>query len=882
MADTAIDFFLLNLKQLKGHQLKDYRFPLTKRNIIVSLYEDLRFLRSFLRDSEQKRNEHTEVKDLASQIIDLALDAEDIIDSLIVAGITLTKRNIVEKSCHLFYPQRTLRDVIKEVESIKTVVRNIYEQKLYGMGVGQVEISSHGDSSRAIPPTVEEEFVVGFDQEAEEIKDRLTGSSEQQLQVISIVGMAGSGKTTLARKLYNDHFILYHFYIRAWTYVSQAYRKRDLLLGILCSVVEHTEGIYRMSDEKLGEELYRRLKGRRYLVVMDDIWHIDAWNDLKRSFPDDNNGSRIMFTTRIKDVALHAQPDCPPHSLLFLSEDESWNLLQRKVFLKESCPPALVDIGKLIAEKCRGLPLAIVVIAGLLAKTEKTKNWWNQVAESVSSYIVSDTEQQCMNTLALSYNHLPLHLKSCFLYFGAFPEDYEISVRKLTWLWIAEGFIQKIGEKDLEDVAEEYLMELIDRSLVLVAKTRASGGIRACRVHDLLRDLCLRKAQEEIFLQQIYKHEEFCSSSSSPIAKNQRRLSICSFIFDHITLKFSILHIRSLLYFASEQNSLPPKHMSINYGAFKLLRVSDLSAIRIPDFPNQILQLVLLRYLALRGKYLSVPESIYKLFNLETLIVSESIGDLIPTEIWTMKKLRHLCIAGENSVKSASLPPLILYNLKTMAQIQPLLFESGQKLNVFERTPNLQTLGFCGNLTSAGFLMLPDLSFLHRLETLKLFNKYNDGYSCKFLEGYEFPLNLKRLTLSKTALEWKEMSTIGMLPNLESLKLEFQACVGRRWDTSDGGFRQLKFLRFYCINIKQWNASSIHFPRLEHLVLQRSGNLEEIPSELGDISTLQIIEIIRCSQSLVNSALQIQEEQQSNGNDYLKVLIYRPDWVLTT
>ncbi|KAA8529827.1 hypothetical protein F0562_034369 [Nyssa sinensis] len=867
MADNAVDLILKKLSQLSTSN----RFS-CERNKIKSLHKDLVFLRSFLRASEQKRYEHTEVKDLVSQITDLALDAEDVIDSLMVDRVT--KRSMAEKICRLFYPLRILRDVLKEMKSIKKVVRNIYEQKLYGMGFQQVEISSNIDSSRAIPPSVEEETVVGFDQEIGEIKERLTGSSEQKRQVISIVGMAGSGKTTLARKVYNDRFIIYHFYIRAWTYVSQSYRKRDLLLGILKSVVEHRDEFYSMSDEKLGDELYRGLKGRRYLVVIDDIWHIEVWNDLKRYFPNNNNGGRIMFTTRIKEVALHAQPNCPPHFLRFLSEDESWNLLQCKVFLKESCPPALVEIGKQIVEKCRGLPLAIVVVAGLLAKTEKTQNWWNQVAESVSSYVFSDSEQQCMYTLALSYNHLPRHLKSCFLYLGAFPEDCEISVRKLTWLWIAEGFIEQIGEKNLEDVAEEYLMELIDRSLVLVAKKRSTGGIRACRVHDLLHDLCLRKAKEENFLQQIYRFEESsCCSSSSPIAKRQRRLSIRSCVFDHSTLKSSITQIRSLLFFAFEQNPLPPKDMSFIYGVPKLLRVLDLSAIRIPDFPKQILQLVLLRYLALRGKNVSLPSTICNLFNLETLIVSESMGSVIPSTIWCMVELRHLYIAGINSIEGHSSE---LCSLQTIAQIEPPRSQPAGKMKLLEWAPNLRKLVFCGDLR-----VIPDLDFLNHLETLKLLNRSTDLYGCILVRN-NFPVNLKRLTLSRTALNWGEMSTIGLLPNLEALKLEFQACVGARWETRDGGFRQLKFLRFYYMNIEQWNASNIQFPNLQHLVLYRCGNLEAIPSELGDISTLQAIDVSWCSPSAVNSALQIKEEQQNNGNDFLKILIHPLDWELTT
>ncbi|KAA8532440.1 hypothetical protein F0562_032473 [Nyssa sinensis] len=275
--------------------------------------------------------------------------------------------------------------IIKEIKSIKKEVKEIYDKKLYGIGVPQAGMCSHGSSSRISAPSVEEETVIGFDQEAEMIKERLLDNNvRKQLEVISIVGMPGLGKTTLARKVYNDLLIVYHFYIRGWTYVSHAPVKRDLLLSILNSIVGHMDEMYTLSDEKLGEELYKRLSGKRYLIVMDDIWHIQAWIDLKNYFPNNNNGSRIIFTSRITDRALYAKPDSSSHFLRFLTEDESWDLLRIKVFGKESYPPDFVEIGKQIAVKCQGLPLAIVVIAGLLAKTDQTQDWWKQVAESHS------------------------------------------------------------------------------------------------------------------------------------------------------------------------------------------------------------------------------------------------------------------------------------------------------------------------------------------------------------------------------------------------------------------------------------------------------------------------------------------------------------------
>lgn len=291
----------------------------------------------------------------------------------------------------------------------------------------------------------EEESMVGFQEEAMMIKEQLTGGPKQ-LEVISIVGMAGLGKTTLATNLYKDGLIEYHFHIRAWISVSQVYSKRDLLIRLVSSVVPQISGIDQMSNEKLSEKLYKGLKGRRYLIVVDDVWESRAWDDLNCHFPNDSNGSRIMLTSRHAEVALHAKRSYHYRPLRSLAEDESWDLFRKKVFRRETFPLELVEIGKHIVTRCKGLPLAIVVVAGVLANEEKSRERWRQVGEAMNSPMVAD-QQLWMNTLALSYSHLPNHLKLCFLYFGAFPEDFQVPVWKLIWLWIAEGFVHKTEGK---------------------------------------------------------------------------------------------------------------------------------------------------------------------------------------------------------------------------------------------------------------------------------------------------------------------------------------------------------------------------------------------------------------------------------------------------
>lgn len=162
------------------------------------------------------------------------------------------------------------------------------------------------------------------------------------------------------------------------------------------------------------------------------------------------------------------------------------------------------------------------MVAGILAREDDNLDCWKQIKESIGSHIATEG---CMDILELSYKHLPLSLKPCFLYFGAFPETKILRVRKLMKLWIAEVFIPRNEVKSLYDMARDSLMELIDRSLVLIAARNSKGEIKACRVRDLLHDFCLAKAREENLLQWIHGYD-VSSHSSDPRNFDKYRLFI--------------------------------------------------------------------------------------------------------------------------------------------------------------------------------------------------------------------------------------------------------------------------------------------------------------------------------------------------------------------
>lgn len=301
-----------------------------------------------------------------------------------------------------------------------------------------------------------EDDVVGLEEDIEALLSRLI-HGDCRRSVISIMGMAGLGKTTLAKKVYLSCDINKHFDYCAWVYVSQEYRAGDILLELGKKVMGFAkEGVGEMNGEDLRDSLRIFLSDKRYLNVLDDIWKHEHWDDLRPAFPEMNNGSRIILTTRFKDIALYADMRDPPHELHFLDHDRSWELFSKKLCVEwvssSRLPPWSQELGKEIVQRCGGLPLAIVVLAGLLSRKEAVFSEWLKVSQSVNWQLKQELPQ-CEEILALSYADLPYYLKPCFLYLGLFPEDFEIPARRIALLWVAEGFVQPRGQEQIEDVA---------------------------------------------------------------------------------------------------------------------------------------------------------------------------------------------------------------------------------------------------------------------------------------------------------------------------------------------------------------------------------------------------------------------------------------------
>ncbi|KAH0745538.1 hypothetical protein KY285_007195 [Solanum tuberosum] len=740
----------------------------------------------------------------------------------------------------------TLQDFLDD-----TITKDIETLKVYMQFI---------KSSLLMLYAIEGNTIVGMEDDFNIILDCITAQTDE-LTVIPIFGMGGIGKTTLVRKVYDDSYIRSRFDKQAWVTVSQEYNERQMLLELVSSI---TRSKQETSDDELMEILYRGLKGRRFLIVIDDIWSTKAWDQMQRTFPNDDNRSRILLTTRLKYVADYVScPDFPPHSKSFLSRNDSWNLFTEKLFKNDPCPPLLVEIGKHIVQQCQGLPLSIVVVAGLLVKMDLTHDNWKKVEENLNSFFGTVSER-CQSILSLSYNYLPQYLRACFLYIGGFPEDREINVSKLIRLWIAEQFVKARNNKRLEVVAEEYLLELIDRSLILIDRLAANGRMKTFKIHDLLRQLCLSET-----------HTENVVNGNFLVAiDDQRRVILLSKLEEKQV--YPPMHSNGIArtFFSMQYfyyTDFPEAIRSI-FSEFKLLKVLDVSKVWL-DFSSLISELVHLRYVVANIKEAG---SLDKLRNLQTIILEKNIGVNRPVDIWRLSELRHVDIDSPLYISN----PLEAENLLFLNNLQNLnLYNSHFIVEIIKRTPNLKKLKFIDESEHPDWsAILDSLILLEDLEILRIELKRidvnifsGDILSCKIKK---LSPNIKKLILLGTYIPWEVVNLLANLPNLEVLKGN-RAFAGTDWTVDeDVVFRKLKYLLISEADLERWEAAgSDNFPMLEQLILYVLPELEEIPESIGDIMTLKLIQIEYCSSAVENSAKRIQEEQESLGNYELQLRI---------
>lgn len=921
--DTAIEvgvgFVLTNLLQL----IDDNRKLMSRNDEkIEDLTGNLVILKKFMDLYTEEYYKEEILRGLADDIRKLVHEVEDVVETYIAEESLFKKKSIPEKMKGVGGRLQNLRNVGKNISKLTEKVKKACDDnKEIGVRIIASKVTSGKlDPNPAANTPAGNQWgdrIIGFEDAADIVLDLLgvpkldlggsdtkeqstpeaehrstkeqsKSEAEQRsdennpLEIVSIHGMLGLGKTTLARKVLNDPQVEYHFFTRIFVSVSKDYSKKEVLLCILSDFIKDIRD-RNMSEPQLVAEVREALK-HKYLIVMDDVWDTKAWEDLKDAFPDNKRGSRVLITTRHKPVATYAATNNDPYLLRFMTLEEAEELLRTKVFDVNECPEKLRSAESRILRKCGKLPLAIVVTAGILRNDPKNEKWWETVAQKSLSMdeLDSDSQKQLVDDLIRrSYDHLRHVYKSCFLYLGVFPEDLEIQVSKLLQLWIAEGFIPQIEKESMEETAERCLRELVDRNLVMVCQRTLSGRIKTCLVHDTLRDFCKRTAKSENLFQ---------GCDTGTLSSSSRRLCcINSHFSKYISNQQPAHNVRSFLSFGQEETTLNQDLCPNVFKQFKLLRVLDILSIKLPGtrFPTQLPNLVLLKFIAMCCELKILPKKMSSLLNLQTLVFHTTCPTLeIQADIWAMTKLRHL-----HTNTSTTLPKCLEQSpggesLQTLSAVSP---ESLTK-EAFERAKNLKKLGICGKLgtlveANGDSSLFDSLCKLDSLENLKL---YNDDGNSKLLalpQAHKFPPRLTRLSLHNTSLDWDCMSILGNLRYLEVLKLKDNAFKGDYWKTKQGGFLSLKVLFIGATDLTRWDAKANDFPELRHLILKQCRALERIPSDFVHMKNLEMINVEHAKDSVVSSArrivqlqLQVLLQQKSKKTSTVKLIVYPPEY----
>ncbi|KAH0657472.1 hypothetical protein KY289_026220 [Solanum tuberosum] len=834
MSDGPLFMHLLHIHLNDLLDSNAYSISLIREEVEL-VKEDLEFIRSFFANIEQGL-----YKDLWAHVVNVAYEAKDVIDSIIVRDNGLL---------HLIF---SLPITIKKIKLIKEEVSDLHEKIPKERGLVVVNSPKKPVESKSLTT---DKIIVGFEEETNWIMRKLT-SGPADLDVISITGMPGS--------------------------VEQEHDEEKLLGTIFNQVSD--------SDSKLSEnidvadKLRRQLYGKRFLIVLDDVWDTTILDELTRPFPEVKKGSRIILTTREKKVALHGKLYTAPLNLRLLRSEECWELLEKRAFENENCPDELLDVGKEIAENCKGLPLVADLIAGVIAGREKKRTAWLEVQNNLSSFILN-SEVEVMKVIELSYDHLPHHLKPCFLYHAIYPKDRGPTISTLKVIWSTEGLVEQTEMMDV------YLDNLISSSLVI--HFNEIGEWASCQVHDLVHDFCLIKAREEKLFEWISSSTPSSSSDFMPrivaIQYNSELLGLNNFVlFDSNKKRHSGKHLFSLRISGDKLDD----HLSDTFHLrhLRLLRVLKLdpSFINVNhSLLNEICMLNHLRYLSIGTEVKSLPLSFSNLWNLEFLKVSNEGSTLILLpRIWDLVKLRVLLMTAcsffdldaDESILIAE--DTKLENLRMLGKL--MLSYSKDTEDIFKRFPNLQVLGFDLKESwdySTEQYWFPKLDFLTELRDLVVrficsnINASRPSIVTNRSWDFHFPSSLEKMLLGNFPLASDSLSTIARLPNLEVLSLHDTIIEGEEWNMGEEDtFKNLKCLKLRRVTLSKWEVGEESFPALEKLKLDGCRKLEEIPPSFGDIWSLKIIKLIESPQ-LEDSAMKIKEyAEDMRGGDELQVV----------
>ncbi|KAJ9697499.1 hypothetical protein PVL29_009358 [Vitis rotundifolia] len=780
-----------------------------------------------LDEAEEKQITKRSVKEWVDDLRDLAYDMEDL-------ATTSKVRSLIPTYFAGFNPVSEVKFNIEMGSKIKEISRRLDDisRRKAELGLKGLEKFTSGAAASTWqrPPSTSliNEPVHGRDEDKNVIIEMLLKdeAGESNFGVIPIVGIGGVGKTTLAQFVYRDGEIVKHFEPRVWVCVSDE-SDVEKLTKIILNAVSPDEIRDGDNFNQVQLKLSENLGGKRFLLVLDDVWNVksyEQWNQLRAPLKSGARGSKIVITARDKNVASLMRADNYHHILEPLCDDDCWSVFVEHAFESKNDDehPNLKSIGEKIVQKCSRLPLAAKMVGGLLRSKLQVEAW----KRVLDSNIWNNSECSIIPILRLSYQHLSPHLKRCFAYCALFMRI--MNLRRST----------KGDNRQIEDLGADYFNEFLSKS------------------QDIAAEIC------------------FNLENVDKISKRTRHLSFMWSEYD-VFKRFEVCEqMEQLRTFLALPINIDNKKCYLSTKVFRALlpklrhlRMLSLSYYGINELPDSIGDLKHLRYLNLSCTALKwLPEALSGLYNLQSLILC-NYRELtkLPMGIANLINLRHLDISGSTMLKE--MPPQVgnLINLQTLSKFF-LCKDNGSQIKELKNLLNLQgRLDIVGldnavNPRDVASDFGNSRNKSNDMEVLKWLQPHQNlkKLTITFYSGPEFPgwigdpsfskmVHLKLLSCKKCML----LQPLGGLSFLKHLEIdnmnEIKSIGNEFYGEMVKPFWSLEYLKIG--NMPEWRDWLIPklgcqelFPCLRELLIIKCPKLSNLPDQLPSLVNLHVQE----------------------------------------
>nr|XP_027084316.1 disease resistance protein RPM1-like [Coffea arabica] len=901
MAESVVGFLINQLSALLSQETKLLG---GLRPDVQFIKDELGSMKAFLRQAEAKEDNDSQLQEWVKQVREVAYDTVDVLDDFAFRFARGHADGFIGRVGKIYNSIMNLKarhQISLEIKDIKARVveisaRHQRYQSLYGtqeIGSSSSNVANADYDIRDQALLIEEAKLVGIDQPKKELISEVLDDNSH-LKVVSVVGMGGLGKTTLVKKVYDDAVVKKQFQSHAWITLSQNFQFNVIIKDLIQQLYEEIRQpvppqVESMNRVRLSQFVRDFLKERRYILVLDDVWSLDAWEAIKYVLPDYNIASRVVLTTRITDVA---SASCLAshdfiHKMSPLSYEDSWTLFCNRTFQSNGCPSNLEKVCRKILKKCEGLPLGIVVMGGVLALKDKDKiDEWEMIFRDFGSEVDGSGKlDRIRKILLLSYSDLPHHLKNCLLYLSIYPEDHPIDVEEILGKWIALGFVEEEDGMTATDIAMRYLKELINRSLIQVKDTWNDGKLVTCGLHDILREIIVSKSKEQSFTAII---TGYCTRWPDKV----RHLAIRNFTGNPPQGFSSLKCLRSVETFGNKDFLTTSFLSKFLCGGPKFLKVLNLASAELDSIPKEVFKLFHLEYLDLSGTRVKIiPKSIGQLQNLEVLLLDETTITELPVEILKLRKLRTLRVGrvgdySNNFALWGFKSPDGIGKLTSLESLGNIEADGGKVVREIGKLIQLRQLSITklrredGKELVSSLLRLTnlrelDIRSIKEEETLDLQHSVSPrlGFLTRLsLTGRlervpEWVMSLQSLgTLALLNSELTEdenaIDCLGHLPNLVALMLS-RAYEGETLCFKAGGFPKLKELGIVQLKRLKWvSVEEESMPNLQQFVIVGCKLMEGLPLGLQNLTELKVLALADMSDELIHEIQNLDKQSE--------------------